>query len=99
MPDGLTLHQPATIDEAIRLIDELGDEAKIVAGSTALTIMLRQGLIAPTALVSIGRLPGLDRIEVRDGRLALGALVRHRDVELSPVVREHLPVLAYTFGV
>jgi len=99
MPDPLALYQPATLDEAIRLLDELGDEAKVVAGSTALTIMLRQRLIAPSALISIGRLPDLDRIEVTDGELAIGALVRHRDVELSPLVRERLPVLAHTFGV
>jgi carbon-monoxide dehydrogenase medium subunit len=99
MTDGVTFHQPATIDEAIGLIDRLGDHAKVVAGATALTIMLRQRLIAPSDLVSIGRLPDLDRIEVHDGQLAIGALVRHRDVELSPVVREHLPVLAHTFGV
>jgi carbon-monoxide dehydrogenase medium subunit len=61
--------------------------------------MLRQRLISPSALISIGRLPGLDTIEVRDGQLVLGALVRHRDVELSPVVRANIPVLAHTFGV
>ena len=58
MPEALALYQPATIDEAIGLLDELGYDAKVVAGGTALTIMLRQRLIAPTALVSIGRLPG-----------------------------------------
>jgi len=99
MPDDVTLHQPATLDDAIRLMDELGDDAKVVAGATALTIMLRQRLIEPSALISIGRVPGLDRIEVVDGQLSLGALVRHRDVELSPIVREHLPVVAHTFGV
>ena len=99
MPDEVTLHQPATLDDAIRLMDELGDDAKVVAGSTALTIMLRQRLIEPSALISIGRLPHLDRIDVVDGHLRIGALVRHRDVELSPVVREHLPVVAHTFGV
>jgi carbon-monoxide dehydrogenase medium subunit len=99
MPDELTFHQPATLPEAIHLIDELGDEAKVVAGATALTIMLRQRLIAPAALVSIGRIPDLDRIEERDGQIALGALVRHRDVELSPLVRERLPLLADVFAV
>lgn len=99
MPEALAFYQPTSIADAVRLLDELGDEAKVVAGATALTIMLRQRLIAPSALISIGRLPGLDQIEVRDGQLVLGALVRHRDVELSPIVREHIPVLAYTFGV
>jgi carbon-monoxide dehydrogenase medium subunit len=99
MPDRLAFHHPASVEEAVRLLDELGDDAKVVAGATALTIMLRQRLIAPAALVSIGRLPGLDGIEVRDGALSIGALVRHRDVERSPVVREHLPMLAHVFAV
>jgi carbon-monoxide dehydrogenase medium subunit len=99
MPDRLAFYHPATLDEAVGLLAELGDEAKVVAGSTALTIMLRQRLIAPSALINIGRLPGLDTIELRDGQLALGALVKHRDVELSPLVRQHLPMLAHVFGV
>lgn len=99
MPEPLAFYQPATLDEAVGLLDRLGDDAKVVAGATALTIMLRQRLIAPTALVSIGRLPDLDTIAVRDGQLVLGALVTHRAVEQSPLVREQLPVLAETFGV
>jgi carbon-monoxide dehydrogenase medium subunit len=95
----MAFYHPATLDEAVGLLDQLGDEAKVVAGSTALTIMLRQRLIAPTALVSIGRLPGLDTITVRDGELVIGALVRHRDVERSPVVAEHIPMLSHVFSV
>lgn len=98
MPGSLAFYHPSTIDEAVRLLAELGDEAKVVAGSTALTLLLRQGLIAPSGLVNIGRLPGLDGIAVRDGELVLGALVRHREVELSPLVREQLPIVAETFG-
>lgn len=82
------------------MLDEHGDDAKILAGSTALTIMLRQKLIEPTALVSIGRLPEpeLHAIEVRDGQLHIGALVTHRDVERDATVRAQIPVLAETFG-
>lgn len=98
MPEALALYQPATIDEAIGLLDGLGYDAKVVAGGTALTIMLRQRLIAPTALVSIGRLPGLDGIDVDDAGLRIGALVRHRDVERSETVAARWPVLAHAFG-
>ena len=99
MPRSLAFHDPATLETAVALLDELGDEAKVVAGGTALTILLRQRLIAPAALVSINRLPGLRAIEERDGSIALGALVTHRDVETSPVVRDRLPMLAEVFGV
>lgn len=99
MPHVLAFHRPATLDGAIGLLDELGEDARVVAGATALTIMLHQRLISPSALVSIGRLPGLDGIALQDGELAIGALVRHREVERSPVVRERLPLLADVFGV
>lgn len=98
MPRSPTLFVPRSLDEAIVLLDHLGEKARVVAGGTAVAILLRQRLIRPEALVSLGRLPGLDRIEGVDGSLSLGALATHRQVELSPLVRQHLPVLANTFA-
>jgi carbon-monoxide dehydrogenase medium subunit len=98
MADPLALYHPTTLEETVALLDAL-DDAKIVAGSTALTIMLRQRLIAPSALIDINRLPGLDRIEVTPDAITLGSLVRHRTVERDPRIRERLPVLARAFGV
>lgn len=99
MPQPLAFLQPRSVEEAATLLEQHGDDAKVVAGATALTIMLRQRLIAPTALVSLNQVEGLRSIERQDGHLYLGALTSHREVELSPVVREQMPVLAYTFGV
>ena len=98
MPQSPDFLQPRSIPEAIELLDRYGDEAKVVAGATALTIMLRNRLIAPRALVAIGGLPGLDGIEQAEGAIRLGALATHRAVELSPLVRQAIPVLASTFG-
>src|SRR3954454_3565237 len=100
MPRPMAFLRPGSIDEAIGMLDQHGDEAKVVAGSTALKIMLREKLIEPAALVWIGRLPEpeLFSIEVRDGALRIGALVTHRDVERDATVRAALPVLAETFG-
>ncbi len=98
MPRSLAFYHPATLEDAIGLLEEHGDEAKVVAGATALTILMRQRLIEPAALVSIGSIAGLDRIDEVDGSLRIGAMVRHRDVELSDLVRARLPVLAETFG-
>ena len=92
------LLQPRSIPEAVALLGRYGEEAKVVAGATALTIMLRQRLIAPRALVAIGGLPDLEAIDRADGHLHLGALATHRAVELSPLVRRELPVLASTFA-
>lgn len=87
-----------SLDEAVGALEHYGEDAKVVAGATALTIMLQQGLIEPVAMVSIGRIQGLRGIERADDTLAIGALTTHREVELSPVVRDSLPVLATTFG-
>ena len=100
MPRSIAFLRPGSIDEAVAMLSEHGDEAKVVAGSTALTIMLRERLIDPTALVWIGKLPEpeLSQIELADGELRLGALVRHRDVERDETTKTALPVLAYTFS-
>ena len=100
MTRSVTFLRPTSVAEAVAMLAEHGEDAKVVAGSTALTIMLRQGLIEPAALVSIGRLAddGLRAI-TRDGdSLRIGALVTHRAVERDPLVRETVPVLAETFA-
>jgi carbon-monoxide dehydrogenase medium subunit len=94
----LSILQPRSIAEATRLLAELGDEARVVAGATAITLLLRQRLIAPRWLVSLGGIDGLDAISRDEGWLQIGALARHRDVEKNRVVREQWPVLAEAFG-
>lgn len=98
MTRALSFLRPETIDEAVALLQEHEDEAKVVAGSTALTIMLRNRLIDPSVLVWIGRLPGLRDISVTGGVLELGALATHRTVERDAAVRGAIPVLADTFA-
>jgi len=88
---------PESLDEALRLRAER-DDATVLAGGTFLGILMNQGLVTPTAFLALQRVPGLDRIEVDERGLRLGALVTHRAVELSPLVRERWPALAGTFG-
>ena len=97
MSRALSFLRPTSVEEAVAMLNEHGDEAKVVAGSTALTIMLRNRLIDPSVLVSIGRLPGLNEITSENGHLRLGALATHRDVERSPIAKERIPVLTHTF--
>ena len=91
--------QPTSVEEAVEGLRAYGEDAKVVAGATALSILLRQRLLRPSALISLGGLPHLRDIVREDGHLTLGALVTHREVELSPLVQETIPVLASTFGV
>jgi carbon-monoxide dehydrogenase medium subunit len=74
-----------------------GDDAKAIAGGTALVTMMRQRLVRPECLVSLRDVPGLGGIETNDGACRLGALVTHREAEVSPLIRTRLPVLAETF--
>lgn len=88
-------HEPASIDEAIALLEEHGDEADLIAGGTSVVLMLEQGLIDPGHLVSIARLQGLRGVDLGvDGALGIGALATHRDAAANPSMREGWPALA-----
>ena len=89
--------EPDSLEEVLALLHDHGEDAKIIAGGTALVIMLNQRLIMPSYLVSLRKLPGLDSVESVKGDLQLGALVTHRSVETSPLVRDQIPVLAETY--
>jgi len=98
MPN-IKLSQPTTLDEAVSLLAKDGDQAKIIAGGTALVIMLRNHLISPSVLLSLGRLPDLRAIRHEPGTgLRIGGLVTIRDAERAPLIRERQPTLASTFG-
>ncbi len=98
MPN-IRLLQPTSLNEAVSLLSEHSEETKIVSGGTALVIMLRNRLIAPATLLSLGRLQELRSIRHEPGiGLRIGALVTIREAEMSPIVREKHPALAQTFS-
>ncbi len=90
-------HTPGTQEEALALLHEHGDSAKLMAGGTALVIMMKQRLVLPETLISLHRLRGLAEVQEVDGTLHLGALLTHRAAETSPLLRARLPVLAETY--
>ncbi|MBI2371047.1 MAG: FAD binding domain-containing protein, partial [Deltaproteobacteria bacterium] len=88
------LAEPVTVEEAAALIAD-GDGVKLLAGGTALLIVIKQGAFTPARLVSTRRIPGLDRIdEAPDGMLRIGASVTHTQAECSPIIRRRYPALA-----
>ena len=98
MPN-IKLSQPKTLDEALSVLAKEGDQTKIIAGGTALVIMLKNRLISPSILLSLGQLRDLRYIRHEPGTgLRIGGLVTIRDAENSPLVRDKQPVLAQTFG-
>jgi aerobic carbon-monoxide dehydrogenase medium subunit len=88
---------PKNLKEVHATLQEFGPDAKLIAGGTALVIMMKQRLVRPSCLVSLRGLRGLNGIEVKDGGLSIGGLATHRAVESSSLVRRRLPVLAETF--
>jgi len=85
--------EPTTIAEACRLLKEHSGEAKIFAGGAHLTILMKQGLYQPRALINIKKIAELKGIRCHDAELSIGALVTHRELETSALVRDQLPVL------
>jgi carbon-monoxide dehydrogenase medium subunit len=85
---------PITVEEALSMLSQYGEEAKIIAGGQSLLIPMRQGLVAPEYLIDIKGISSLDYIDYDDtDGLKIGALTIHRDIEKSPVIREHYKAL------
>jgi carbon-monoxide dehydrogenase medium subunit len=82
-----------SIEHAVRMLAQAGGDGKIIAGGQSLMPMMNFRLVKPSVLVDINRIPGLDRIEPRGDRLALGALVRHRVTATDAVIADRIPVL------
>ncbi len=92
-----TYHRPATLDAALALLNEHGDDAKVLAGGQSLIPLMGLRMGRPGHVVDIGRIPGLDTIDVvGDGAVTLGALVRHEQAKNSTAIREHAPLVADT---
>jgi len=87
-----------TVDEAVAQLNKHGDGAKILAGGQSLTPMLNFRLVHPEILVDINRIPGLDKITPQNGGFRIGALTRHRAIEMSTAIAEKLPVLIAAAG-
>lgn len=86
--------EPGSLQEAVAVLAQYGRRARVLAGGTDLLVHMKMERVAPEAVISLTRIPGLDRIAIEDGRLHVGALATIRSVELDPHVQEHYPALA-----
>jgi len=80
--------------EVFELLAAHGDGAKLLAGGQSLIATLNMRLSSPRLLIDITRLTELSGIQVRDGVVRIGALTTHAEIERSPEIRKHLPLLA-----
>ncbi len=90
--------EPPTLNKALALMEKHGEDGRVIAGGTSLLIMMRQRLLLPKVVISLARIPKFDKISfnAKTG-LRIGAGARHRDIELSAVIKKHYPILHETF--
>jgi carbon-monoxide dehydrogenase medium subunit len=85
---------PATVDEALGLLNGGAEEPRLLAGGQSLVPLLNMRFARPTLLVDLGRVAGLAGIEHRNGHVRIGAMTRQRALETDPGIRERFPLLA-----
>ena len=85
-------------DHAIQLLEQHGDEAKLLAGGHSLLPLMKLRLATPSMLIDIGRLNDMSYIRADGDAIAIGALTRHEDVEGSDVLEQHCGIVAHTAG-
>jgi carbon-monoxide dehydrogenase medium subunit len=95
IPASFDYKRAGSVDEAVSLLGEYGDEAKLLAGGHSLLPLMKLRLASPAVVIDIGRLSDLSYIRDNGDHVAIGALTRHRDVEVSDVLRQHVPLLAH----
>ena len=92
------LLQPRSLQEAVELLQKHGDESRPIAGGTTLVILMKQRALHYKYLVDLQTIPGLSQIAHESDGVRIGALVTHRMVETSPVIRQAFPALAEAFS-
>jgi carbon-monoxide dehydrogenase medium subunit len=98
IPAPFDYRRASTLDEALSLLADGGEDAKLLAGGHSLLPLMKLRLAAPSLLVDIGRLSDLSFVREDGEDVVVGALTRHRDVETSEVLQTHAPLLAHVAG-
>ncbi|MGH7927383.1 MAG: FAD binding domain-containing protein, partial [Candidatus Binatia bacterium] len=91
------LLEPRSLPEAAGLLTEYGEDARVIGGGTTLVILMKQRALYYPYLVDLRLIPGLGEMKREPDGVCIGAMVSHRTVETSPLIREKLPVLAEAF--
>lgn len=92
-------HEPARLEDVFEILEGHGEDAQLLAGGTALVLLMRLGLALPAHVVGLRKIAGLREIGILpDGGLEIGALVTHAEIERSALVQRFCPALARAFG-
>jgi len=85
-----------SVNEAVALLDQHGEDAKVLAGGQSLIPLLRFRLAGPTVLIDINRIDGMEYLRETNGTLHIGALTRESELDNSSLIRERYPILFET---
>ena len=96
IPSNFDYFAPATIEEALSLLDQHGDDCKILSGGHSLIPVLKLRLNSPAAVIDIGRIPELSTIKVENGVLRIGANATHAAIAASAEIKQYCPLLSET---
>ena len=98
IPPLFRYERAGSVEQALSLLAEHGDEAKVLAGGHSLLPMMKLRLASPAVLVDIGRIADLRQIRLDGDQVVIGALCTHAQLASSAVIGEHLPLLARAAG-
>ena len=84
IPAQFDYEAPESLDQAVRMLHENGEDAKLIAGGHSLLPLMKLRLAAPTLLVDLRRVPGLHGIQRENGSWRIGAMTRHADLQDTP---------------
>ena len=93
VPAAFDYYPAASVDEAISLLQQYGDEAKLLAGGHSLLPTMKLRLAQPGVLIDIGRISGLSYIREDNGTVAVGALTTYATIARSDLLRQHFALL------
>jgi len=96
IPPAFTYRRPSSVDQALGLAAEYGDDAKYLAGGHSLLPLMKLRFAAPGVLIDLGRIPELAYVRDEGTSVAIGALTRHHDIANSPLLASDIPLLART---
>ncbi len=94
IPPRFEYHAPTSVGEAIQLLNDLGDSAKLLAGGHSLLPMMKLRFAAPEHLIDINRIPELRGVREDGGNVVIGAMTTETEVINSPVIQAKLPLLS-----
>ena len=96
IPNPFDYHAPRTLQKALTLLQEHGDDAKVLAGGHSLIPLMKLRFAAPAVVIDLGRVPGLNRLTAGNDRITIGALTTHYAIESYRRLRSKCVLLAET---